>query len=399
MASYYKRTGKGSASRFWWVKWRNPRTNTIERESTKFVIGRGDDLRKLLQLVAERTLAERKVASTGSRGRFSNWVKAFIETRYDNHNTIQRARLAWKMVGMFLNTIDIHSPEDVRREHCIDFVAWRIKLGHGNSPRAAKLNRNTAILDLKFFGVIMQEAVNRHFIQYNPVYRLGLKRTPPKEKGEITDEHAAIIRAEIVRRERKAETVEEKRNADFLRVSFEIAMAQGCRLSETYFDLRTVDFEAMELTLLAKGGKIYHPPINPNLVPLLRSLIKAGRTMTYDPPRMKSLVWFKVFDRLRKSYPELKDVSFHSSRVRVTSRLERDGAPEPVVMRLLNHRSKTVHRGYRRVGKQELEPFWSSLSPANGAVPKTSTPPSDTSPPAPQPSSAASDPHHKNPSG
>jgi hypothetical protein len=51
---------------------------------------------------------------------------------------------------------------------------------------------------------------------------------------------------------------------------------------------------------------------------------------------------FPISDSVKSE--DLKDVSFHSTRVTVISRLERAGAKEKTVMDLVNHASTTVHR-------------------------------------------------------
>lgn len=373
-ASLYKRP----KSKFWWIKFRDPISGKVKQESTRFVIGRGDDLRRARELEAERSLAETRTRTLARGTRFEEWVAGWIELHYRNPHTLARIQATWRSLRAYFAEKEIAAPEQLRREHCLGYLEWRQKLGHANSKRARVLKRNTVILELKFLSKLMQEAVNRGYVQYNVATHLGLARERPKEKAEMTDDHVALIRAAIARRVAQAKTEPEKINADFLRVSFEIALHQGCRLNETYLNLREqVNLEHGELTLHAKGDQIYVAQLNPHLVPFLRALIEEGRTWSYQRPRMPSLVWFDFFDRLRKKHPSLRNVSFHSTRVRVVSRLERAGAPEAAVKKVVNHASTTVHRVYRRVTKDELNPFWSALAPA---TPPT---PADTSAPAP----------------
>jgi hypothetical protein len=75
--------------------------------------------------------------------------------------------------------------------------------------------------------------------------RLGLEEVHPDPKPEMTDEEIAKIRAEIVKRNSADYPYASQFDwGHFLRVSFEIAIHQGCRLSETHLNVwRDVDLE------------------------------------------------------------------------------------------------------------------------------------------------------------
>jgi site-specific recombinase XerD len=184
------------------------------------------------------------------------------------------------------------------------------------------------------------------------------------EKAEMTELHAARIRQHIQERANTAETQSQKQVADFLRVSFEIAWHQGCRMSETYFPLDAVNLEREELALVGKGSRPFVQPINPNLVPFFRELMATGRTFTYAKIRNPTLCWWEVFDSLRRKDPSFAKVSFHSTRVRMVSQMARQGVPETVAMRMVNHSSATVHRIYRRIRPEELASYWDRINTA-----------------------------------
>jgi integrase len=170
----------------------------------------------------------------------------------------------------------------------------------------------------------------------------------------MTDEHIRIIREAI----QHVRSVEKKH---FLSTSLEIALCQACRLSETRFPLVDVDFDRHRLRLLVKGRQIHYAALNPNLIPLLKRLRTEGRTHTWER-KIASLTWCKFFGKLRQRHPGVFDrVSFHSTRVRGISLLERAGVPEHLVMAQVKHSSTTVHRIYRRVKPEELSPFWTAL--------------------------------------
>ena len=57
-------------------------------------------------------------------------------------------------------------------------------------PRA----KNTALTELKLFGVALQHGVKLGLLLANPIYRLGIRRDAPKEKAAITPDGAAAHR-------------------------------------------------------------------------------------------------------------------------------------------------------------------------------------------------------------
>jgi integrase len=123
-----------------------------------------------------------------------------------------------------------------------------------------KAAKNTALLEIKFLGMIMDEAIQSGFCNTNPCRKLGIKRDKPKAKPKIEiDEHRLITRAL-------------KREPEWMRVSYKIAWEQGCRFSETCFPLSDVDLARNVIGFRTKGEKetIAEFPLSPRLRPLLR---------------------------------------------------------------------------------------------------------------------------------
>lgn len=296
---------------------------------------------------------------------FSEWVTGFLHTRHSGApGTLGRYLRIWKTISMFLDERQIDCPERLRREDVYAYVEWRKNLPHLNGKKP--LNVNTIILETKVLSFIMNEAVNRRWIDINPAWRLGIKRLPSRIKDELSDEQIEIIEQEIERVRAKANTDAEKEIADYLAISFEIARHQGIRMKETCIDLdEDVDWTNWQLRIKSKTG-IYETVLNPALIPLFKRLKNEGRKFTVNLPEHYGAEWYRVFNRLRKKHRGFARVSFHSTRVTVASRLERAGMPEHLAMRILNHSSSTVHRVYRRVKPHELAPFWGAVS--GGAV-------------------------------
>ena len=381
MASLFKRP----RSPFWWVNWRNPATDRVERLSTGFRHGLAIESQRARKLCAEFTVKEVSVSARVSHTRWEVWVDTFFEHNYPK---LTRDTYAgkWRRVHRFLIEKKLFSPGQVRREHAMEYVAWRTKLGNLHSDHLP-IARNTALGELRVLGLVLKEAIARDYLETFPLTGVKMERDPARPKSEISPADMAIIRAEIARLRTHPQASLEK--VDFYHVSFEIAAAQGIRLHETHFRLADVDWVAWTIPIKMKGNKYEHLDLSPSLRPLLERLRDEGREWTYDKPWNPPLAWWKLFDRLRKVHPHLKHTSFHSTRVTVVSVLNR-AVPESVAMKMVKHASTTIHRRYRRVLQTELVPAWKALEilnpPSADTTPAAGTPgapPSiaDTTPP------------------
>lgn len=352
MSSLYKRTG----SAFWWLKFRvGGRT---VRKSTGFRVDDQHETRKARELRREKEADEDAIPRECDHMQWGKWVVPYLQRAHDaSPRTLDRKLGAWAYLADYLDAKKLPTPAHLTRQSCLEYVEWRKTAG--NRPVCI----NTILLELRYFSSIVQEAVRRGWIPANPCFRLGIARQTPKEKAELKDSDIEIIRTAIAEKLANATTPEAKRNADFLATSFEIALGQGCRLSETYLSLEDINTDAMEITFLAKGRTHYKAPLNPTLLPLIEEMRKKRRRYTYVRPPVPSLVWWQFFEELRRKHPHLKRASFHSTRVTVPSILARSGVPEAVAMKLLNHKSTTVHRIYRRIAPSELGAVWDALKP------------------------------------
>jgi site-specific recombinase XerD len=357
MAFIYQRKD----SPYWWIKYRLPNGKRTA-EATRFRVDRSEHKR----LAKAQALAHsaREMADPVSKKnvrRWDNWVVPFLKNHYGGSVTIVRAMIAWKWWSEFWKTQDVRGPEDVRREHAFGYMEWRqSKDGHRSKPP----KRNTLAAEIFSMSVLLKESVQRGWIRDNPFSRLNIKCELATEKAEMTDDHAAVIRHHIEQRCKTAKTDNQKKEAEFLRVSFEIAWHQGCRMAETYFPMDAINLERETISLVGKGSRPFIQPINPELLPLFQELIATGRTFTYDKVRSPTLCWWTVFHTLRKQNPSFAKVSFHSTRVRMVSRMARAGVPEALAMRMVNHSSSTIHRIYRRIRPEELASYWDRIKEA-----------------------------------
>lgn len=341
MASIYQR----SDSPFLWIKYRHPRTGAIRYESTGLRAGVAMSLRAARELVAERTLAERRTRGIIRQERWGAWVPSFLNERYRaNPHSQLRYTTAWRTIILFLEINSIPAPRFLTRQHCQSYIEWR-KLDDPNVMKY-RASHNTALLELKTLGLIMKEAVFRGYAPANPCRELGIKRVTGKIKAALTSDDVVFIRERIVDEPEPMRT--------FLANSFEIARHQGCRLSETYLNpMRDVDVELRRITFMAKGGKHHVTRLHEKLVPLFTKLRDEGVTQTYVRPKSPSKTWFNFLTRigLKKRNPNL---CFHSLRVTVATELARANVHESKAMRYLGHASTTVHRSYQRLRPDDL---------------------------------------------
>ena len=345
MAFLYKR----SRSPYWWVRWVSAHGEK-KQESTGFRHGIPAETRKAREVCAKKELLEVSAPRCGDSS-WSTWVPAFLDAKYSNAPATKTRMVGgWSTVAMYLKEVGVHTPAALKREHCLGFIPWRRSAGHMNRKGGLgkPVSHNTALLELRVLSVVMTEAVHRGIVQSSPTWKLGVRKNPPKEKGELTEHHVQVIREEIARVKENDPTL-----GHFFDVSFEIAMAQGWRLHETYLDLEQVNLESLTVYRVQKGGRSIASPLNPALVPLFKQLRSERRLHTYEQPKIPSLEWFKLFHRLREKDPSFARVSFHSTRVTVVSKLLNAGVGQPSVMKMVGHASATINRLYHRLPSSE----------------------------------------------
>jgi site-specific recombinase XerD len=355
MASLYKR------GRFWWVKYRNERGDVVQ-ESTKCRVGNRSDWHKALDFKAQLAAKEAKRGAGNKPESFESWVESYISIRYKG-STLSRVKAAWRRVHAYLGAQRITDARQVSRADCLSYIAHRNSKG---------IKTSSALTEMAYFSSIMSEAVRRGMRVDNPCHNLDVTAGAPQPKREITDEEIALIRQEIERSGQNKELLaalnrvqktEGWNPQQFFEASFEIAIHQGCRLSETLIDLhRDVDLENEEISFHAKGDKFYTTTLHPDLKEKIIQWKREGRVNSYRTipvPRWKqiaSFYWSAFFKHLGLSH-----LCFHCTRVTVVSRLHRAGVPEGIAMQMVNHSSSIVHRIYKRTKKEQLCGLWPSM--------------------------------------
>lgn len=328
MACLYKR----SRSRYWWIEYIDA-AGKRRQESTKLRRDVTAQSRKARELRAE--LAEREAEEAcggGTAGIWAVWVPRFMSQRYGPGLTLTRYEAAWRNIEAFLREREIIVPRQLGRQEVRDFLAWR-KVPHPEMG-VHKAAKNTALLEVKFLGVVMHEALESGFCRTNPCAKLGIKREKVQPKPKISgEEHHRITRAL-------------KSELEWMRVSYKIAWEQGCRFSETCLPLSDVDLARNVIGFRTKGEKetVAEFPLSPRLRPLMRRLIREGKERTFEMPRFPAKAWFYFFRKLG-----LGHLCFHCTRVTFVTRCYERGIPQEHVKRLAGHASTLAHEIYPRL--------------------------------------------------
>jgi integrase len=329
MASHFPRKD----SPYYWIRYQKAdltwgsKSSGVRRDSE-------GGLRKIEQRVAEITAKESVLKNEGGGAMFRVWVPSWLDYQYKNAGTKKRYQNAWAQLKIFLDDAGVLHPGEVTYALCHKYMRWR------QNPEVAKKNRarvaawNTALLELRVLGAVMQEAVRREIISVNPCAKLGIPRINQSEKREITREEEESIMAQL----------EEKPISKWMAEAFLVGMRQGCRLSEVKVPMGNVNEEAGLITFRAKGGKIHTAPLHEDLSDLVARARAEKREHLVELPPNAS-VRFGTFFR-RKGYVGL---CFHCTRVTVVTRLCRAGFSESQTMAYVGHSTALVHAIYAKL--------------------------------------------------
>lgn len=321
MASLYR----DRKSPYWYLKAKGLDGKWRVR-STKYRHGIQSETRKAREQCAEATLEETRRARREDA--WSTWVPDYLRARYSNADTRRRVMNAWQRLSEYLALRRIHAPQNLTYRASVEYLSWRTE----------KAAHNTALLELKILGVICEEARRRGITASNPATRLGIARERGREKPELTDDNIKTIRTALTS------------EPPWMRHAFEIALHQGCRLSETALFVSDVDLARGRLHFRrTKGDKPFTVPLNPGLKPLLKKLCRSTEDRIFELPADAA----RHFHRFMKKVA-LPGVTFHCTRVTVASRLARAGYSITKAMRLLNHSSELVHRSYQRLQPEDV---------------------------------------------
>src|SRR5215210_5792793 len=165
-------------SPFWILRYKSPATGKWVDRATKFRHDNARQTRLAEKTRDEATARERRMHEDRSRSDWAQWVPAFIASQYENPRTRLRVEECWTALAEFFKQRKLTHPAMLLREHCFEYVDWRIKTPIGKKKAAKK---NTAILELRILRQMMKEAVNRGYVDANPCSQLGIKLAPSRD--------------------------------------------------------------------------------------------------------------------------------------------------------------------------------------------------------------------------
>jgi site-specific recombinase XerD len=337
MASFYVRPG----SPFYWIRFQKP-DGTWGGKSSGIRRSADGARRKIKQAVAAATMHEHTFSEQTQSNRFDAWVPRFLAQKYSNEKTLLRYQQGWSAISTFLSHRGVIAPAQVTYHLCTDYPAFRT---HPPKRLMKARSHNTALTELKVFSAIMQEAVRRSYVTANPAMRLGLRRTAPRQKPEITADEQATIETALATRD------------SWMADCWLTAMRQGCRLTETAVPLREIDLKAGTITFRGKGNRLHCAPLHDDLRPLVRRAIKEKRATLVLLPKFAAKAWFRFFRQIG-----FKHLCFHSTRVTVVTRLARARHPIYETKAYVGHASDAIHAIYQRLSPPDVRHLGAALA-------------------------------------
>jgi site-specific recombinase XerD len=343
MASIYQRDGSG----FYWVKYRDPLTDTVKRKSTGIRIDQPDGRRMAKRAANEYTQRELSAPKTKESERWETWADPYFAQRYRNLRTLSSAREALRDLMEYFKLKGIRTPAMVNYSNAAGFVPWRTDPKNPLGSVAV----NTARLRFIYLQILMGEAVRRGYAAGNPCREVRHRRVAPKEKAEITMEHQKTIEGLL------------EKKPEWMREQWVVLMRQGCRVAETAPPLEQIDSANMTITLRVKGGRRHTQALHPDLLRLINRARAENRTSLIEGPPAGSwsAIWSKFFKRHNLPY------SIHCTRVTVITRLIRAGHSAAMICGFIGH-TEEVNRIYRRLKPPDAAGLLDTLaSPASQA--------------------------------
>jgi site-specific recombinase XerD len=345
-ASVYAR----ARSPYWWVAYWDPRKGKRVGEATPYRVEDFGSKRKALALATEKSQVAH-AAKDDQGSNWEEWVEQWLQLMHRKSQlTLTNYLGRWSHLREYLHDKQVFAPRYLTFEHCMGYVPWRtaqVKKSSGKRP-----TYNTALHELGLLRRLMREAVRRGYADFNPAEKMGLKKDTPAEKPEITDEEAAQIREAL------------KTAPEWMQVSFEIAMHQGCRLKETQVPLSCVDLESNPpcIQFHAKHGKIFTTRLHPALIPMMKKFKQEKRKVTCVHPPMAAKEWHFFF----KDTVKLPHLCFHCTRVTVVTKMARAGVPIQKAMAYVGHASEVIPKVYQRLKPSDVDDAIAALSTGGG---------------------------------
>ena len=264
-------------------------------------------------------------------GGWETWVPQFLDRHCEDPKTLERYSIIWKWLALWLQVRKFHSPRDITYRNALEYIDWRTRF---KKKTGKTVGRNTAILELKTFAMIVGEAVRLGHAEGNPLATLKIRKDKAAKKPELTDEEIVKIKGALVD------------EPEWMQTAFEIGLHTGCRLRETRIPVSCLDFTENKITFpTPKGGedRAFSVPMPTAVRPLLEKIARSRQKFTVEFPFQPSRRWQQFFIKMGMTH-----LCFHCLRVTFVNRLRRAQVPREVAMRLVNHASELIHQIYQR---------------------------------------------------
>lgn len=338
-------------SKYIWIRYKDSNGKWTSA-STGYRRDNLGDVRQAGLVARQKTLEEQAAKPARVHGaNWDDWVNAWIDQRWGHLETCtpRYYRRYFMRFCQYLDELGIQSPGPVTREIVLGYLAWRKK--HGGE-------RNTALMEIKFFGQVMGEAVHRGFIKTNPAIKLGIQWADQEHKTPWTDNEIKLV----------GEKLEREAKFDWMHVSFLMGLYQGVRLRQSAVPIRCIDLARGVISYpanIVKGRKGFTQPIDPVFAPILRLIIEHRRSIGEQAictmPELPSLEWRQFLDTL-----SLHHLSHHGLRASLITRYALAGVPEAMTRRFVNHASQLVHQIYQNITASDLAPMFKMIGHGSG---------------------------------
>jgi integrase len=341
MASVYRRKN----SKVWYIKYKTA-DGKWKDKSTGLRIDDISQTATAKRLEKAKTLEEVSLRPMRSGADWDAWVANWISERWGHKpvgRTIKLYTSAWKHLQVYFKEVDVRTPLAVSREHLSQYIPWRSRHGGG---------RNVAIYELRFLGAVLDEAINRGFVERNVSRGLRPHKEKQTEKSAWTDAEIANV----------GSAVEELDRYGWMRVTLLLGLFQACRIGQCAVPLADIDLSAPTLTYSStKGDRPFTHSIDQRVLSAIADIVRyrqsAGASTLCDLPYMCSVHWRILLDCLN-----LPHLSHHGLRVTWITRAARAGVPENIAMRFVNHSSTAVHQIYQKLSVGDVAESLSKIS-------------------------------------
>jgi hypothetical protein len=263
----------------------------------------------------------------------ADWVLPWLIAKYGKNGTttLDVYKRMWRALQRYHAEHKIKTAPQISRGFIMSYLAWRMENGAG---------RNQAIDEIKFMGMIVDEAILLGHCSANPIRKPGLKKNATKGKEIWTDEQYIEVEKHIL-----------KTKCHWQQCSFYFGKFQACRLRQCQVPLRCIRFDLNTIQypdIVVKGGEAYAQPIDPRFRPILERLVEnakaQGLRVLCEIPWDASLRWRVTLDRCG-----FEDICHHGLRASWITRAAENRVSESEAMAFCHHKDREVHRIYKKV--------------------------------------------------